>query len=154
MNAPGTESKPSPISGQGLFATRAFAAGEKLAAYQGTMLTSPPTVSAPGVPTYLVELRPGLWLDGASADNPARHANHSCAPNAEMVHDEASGHPWLVALQPIDAGTEITFDYGFSLAESLFHPCRCGAEACVGRIIAAPLRPALRRHLRFSRRRD
>ena len=39
MNAPGTESKPSPISGQGLFATRAFAAGEKLAAYHGTMLS-------------------------------------------------------------------------------------------------------------------
>ena len=154
MNAPGTESKPSPISGQGLFATHAFAGGERLAPYLGTPLTAPPSVSAPGEPTYLVEIRPGLWLDGASADNPARHANHSCAPNAELVHDDASGHPWLVALRPIEAGEEITFDYGFSLAESLFHPCRCGAEACVGRIIAAPLRPALRRHLRFSRRRD
>ena len=154
MNVPGTESKPSPISGLGLFATRAFAAGERIAPYRGTLLASPPAVNAPGQPTYLVEIQPGVWLDGAAADNPARHANHSCAPNAELILDAAAGHPWLVTLRPIAAHEEITFDYGFSLAESLFHPCQCGAATCVGRIIAAPLRPALRRHLRFSRRRD
>ncbi len=150
----GTAARPSPISGLGLFAVRAFAAGERIAPYLGRRLTAPPAHPTPGHPTYVVELSPGVWLDGDAADNPARHANHSCAPNAELIQDEAAGHPWLVAARPLAVGEEITFDYGFSLAESLFHPCRCGTPTCVGRIIAAPLRPALRRHLRFSRRRD
>jgi SET domain-containing protein len=154
VSAAGTEARASAISGQGLFARRDFAVGELIAAYAGTLLTAPPDVPTPGQPTYLVEIRPGVWLDGSAPDNPARFANHSCAPNAELVHDETAGHPWLVAHRAIAIGDEITFDYGFSLAESLFHPCRCGAPECVGRIIAAPLRPALRRHLRFSRRRD
>lgn len=154
MSAAGTESKPSPISGLGLFATRAFEAGERIAPYVGDRLSTPPAVSSPGQATYLVEISPGLWLDGSAPTNPARHANHACLPNAELILDAAAGHPWLVALRPLAAGDEITFDYGFSLAESLFHPCKCGASECVGRIIAAPLRAALRRHLRFSRRRD
>lgn len=154
MSAAGTESKPSPISGLGLFATRAFEAGERIAPYVGDRLSTPPAVSSPGQATYLVEISPGLWLDGSAPTNPARHANHACLPNAELILDAAAGHPWLVALRPLAPGDEITFDYGFSLAESLFHPCKCGAPECVGRIIAAPLRAALRRHLRFSRRRD
>lgn len=154
MSADGTETRASAISGRGLFALRTFAAGERIAAYTGVPLSEPPTEPMPGRPTYLVEIRPGTWLDGSVADNPARCANHSCNPNAELVLDESAGHPWLVAQRTIAAGEEITFDYGFSLAESLFHPCQCGAPECVGRIIAAPLRPALRRHLRFSRRRD
>jgi len=154
MSATGTESKPSPISGLGLFATRAFTTGERITAYGGVLLNTPPDVQTPGQPTYLLEIRPGLWLDGSAAENLARHANHSCLPNSELILDATAGHPWLVAFRPIGANEEITFDYGFSLAESLFHPCKCGAKDCVGRIIAAPLRPALRRHLRFSRRRD
>jgi SET domain-containing protein len=150
----GTVARPSSISGLGLFATRDFAVGERIAPYVGRRLTAPPAHPSPGHPTYVVELGPGVWLDGDAAENPARHANHSCDPNAELIQAEATEDLWLVASRPLASGTEITFDYGFSLAESLFHPCRCGAPACVGRIIAAPLRPALRRHLRFSRRRD
>ena len=104
------------------------------------------------------EVAAGLWLDGSVADNPARWANHSCEPNAELIWHGSVEGAWLTSLRPLLAGEEITFDYGFSLAESLFHPCACGTAACIGRIIAAPLRPALRRHLRrhlrFSRPRD
>jgi SET domain-containing protein len=154
MNAPGVESRPSPIAGLGLFALRPFAAGERLAPYVGTTTATPPDPGRPGAPTYTLELAPGLWLDGETATNPARSANHSCQPNAELVYDPAERAAWLTALAPVSAGEEITFDYGFSLAESLFHPCRCGAAGCVGRIIASPLRGTLRRHLRFSRPRD
>jgi len=60
----------------------------------------------------------------------------------------------LRATSQIIPGDEISFDYGFSLSESLFNPCTCGKMSCPGKIIAEPLRPALRRHLRFLRRRD
>lgn len=146
--------RPSPIAGLGLFAVRAFAPGERLAPYSGPTTTVPPSADASDGKIFALEIAPGRWLDGSGEDNPSRHANHACDPNAELIWQEAEGIAWLTALRPIAAGEEITFDYGFSLAESLFHPCACGAAECVGRIIATPLRPALRRHLRFSRPRD
>jgi hypothetical protein len=154
MNFPDVASRPSPIAGLGLFASRDFAAGERLAPYVGPMTSAPPSSSDTAGKVYALEVAPGRWLDGSSADNPCRHANHACHPNAELVWHDLESTAWLTALRPIAAGEEITFDYGFSLAESLFHPCACGAPDCVGRIIATPLRPALRRHLRFSRPRD
>ena len=154
MSEPDVASRPSPIAGLGLFATRAFASGERIAPYSGRISTQPPRTEASDGKVYALEITPGRWLDGATADNPARHANHACHPNAELVWHDGESAAWLTALKPIAVGDEITFDYGFSLAESLFHPCACGAADCVGRIIATPLRPALRRHLRFSRPRD
>ncbi|MFM8549655.1 MAG: SET domain-containing protein [Verrucomicrobiota bacterium] len=152
MNGPDVVARPSPIAGLGLFALRAFVAGERIAAYVGPVSARPPSDSGGGV--FALEISPGRWLDGGGPDNPARLANHSCAPTAELIWDEASGQAWLTASRPLAPGEEITFDYGFSLAESLRHPCRCGAPDCVGRIIAAPRRAALRRHMRFSRPRD
>ncbi len=146
MTAPGVERRASAIAGDGLFTTRAFRAGERLAPYLGAARPERPP-SADGR-VFALEIRPGLWIDGAAEDNPARWANHSCEATAELVWDEAYGTAWLTARHDLPAGQEITFDYGFSLAESLSQPCRCGSPACVGRIVAAPLRPALRRHLR------
>lgn len=153
MSTPGVVSRPSPIAGLGLFASRDFAAGERIVPYSGRMTDQPPPIGSDGK-VYALEVAPSLWLDGASGDNPARHANHACHPNAELAWQDREATAWLTALRAIAAGEEITFDYGFSLAESLFHPCACGASDCVGRIIATPLRSALRRHLRFSRPRD
>ena len=147
-------SRPSPIAGLGLFAVRDFTPGERISPYTGGMTSQPPTAASTQGKVYALEVAPGRWLDGSAEDNPARHANHACHPNAELIWDEQESAAWLTALKPIAAGSEITFDYGFSLADSLFHPCACGAPDCIGRIIAAPLRPALRRHLRFSRPRD
>ena len=146
--------RPSSISGQGLFATRPFSPGEIIAPYLGKILTSPPLKSSDTPPTYILEIKPGKWIDGSDLQNPARSANHSCEPNAELVMNESETFANLLALLPIHPGDEITFDYGFSLSESLFNPCTCGKMSCAGKIIATPLRPALRRHLRFLRRRD
>jgi SET domain-containing protein len=146
--------RPSAISGQGLFATRTFSPGEIIAPYLGKILTSRPVKSPESSLTYILEIKPGLWMDGADLQNPARAANHSCEPNAELVMDKTETFANLCALASILPGDEITFDYGFSLSESLFSPCSCGKMSCPGKIIASPLRPALRRHLRFLRRRD
>ncbi|NBV52052.1 MAG: SET domain-containing protein [Verrucomicrobia bacterium] len=154
MSFQDVESRPSPIAGLGLFARRDFAPGERISPYSGTVTGQPPSEASSDGKVYALEISPGRWLDGSSADNPSRHANHACHPNAELIWHDPESAAWLTALQPIAAGEEITFDYGFSLAESLFHPCACGAVDCAGRIIATPLRPALRRHLRFSRPRD
>ena len=154
MSAKDVESRPSCIAGLGLFAQRDFAPGERITPYSGKTTNQPPSEATSGGKVYALEISPGRWLDGSGADNPSRHANHACNPNAELTWHEPESMAWLTALRPVACGEEITFDYGFSLAESLFHPCACGAADCVGRIIATPLRPTLRRHLRFSRPRD
>jgi len=154
MSAADVESRPSPFAGLGLFAKREFTDGERISPYSGATTSEPPSSASSGGKVYALEIAPGRWLDGSSEDNPSRHANHACHPNAELIWHEEDSAAWLTARRPIAAGEEITFDYGFSLAESLFQPCACGAADCVGRIIATPLRPALRRHLRFSRPRD
>jgi hypothetical protein len=53
-----------------------------------------------------------------------------------------------VALRPIAAGEEITFDYSTCMVdEPALSACRCGAEVCRGRIGPfAELDPEWRRH--------
>ncbi len=57
--------------------------------------------------------------------------NHSCDPNSGF-----SGQVFLVAMRDIDAGEEITFDYGMTVSESagsdmVFRmACSCGSPLC------------------------
>lgn len=139
------------IHGNGLFASRAFAMGEPIAVYHGPVLSHRPVPDSEGL-VHAMELSPGRWIDGRNPDNAARFVNHSCDPNADAIPDGDVVR--LAARRPICAGEEITIDYGFGLADALDHPCRCGAPGCPGRIVAAPLRASLRRHLRPRKPRD
>jgi SET domain-containing protein len=146
MTAPGPG--PSPIHGTGLIARSSHRRGEILCHFTGPVATEPPPPLADGR-LFALELEPGRWINGSDPDNLARHANHSCDPSAEAVRD--GDRVALVARRDLVAGEEITFDYGFGLADALANPCRCGAAGCVGRMVAAPLRPLLRRQLRAPR---
>lgn len=139
---------PSRIHGIGLFARAVHRKGQELCAYTGPV-ASHPAAPGPDGRVFAMEIEPGRWVDGSGADNPARHANHSCNPSAEMVR--RGDRILLVALRDLEPGDEITFDYGYGLSDALAHPCRCGSEGCPGRIVAAPLRPLLRRQLRTRR---
>lgn len=147
----GVSPRTSRIHGMGLFAERNFAPGEVIAVYHGPIVSQAPTPDANGR-IYAMELSPGRWIDGSSADNLARHVNHSCDPNAEANADQATVR--LIARRLVSAGEEVTFDYGFGLADALIHACRCGTPSCPGRIVAEPLRASLRRHLRPRKPRD
>jgi SET domain-containing protein len=75
-------------------------------------------------------------IDGSVAWNPARFINHSCSPNCEAELDEEAGRIWIKALRDIKAGEELSFNYGYDIDDFEEHPCRCGASACVGYIVA------------------
>ena len=79
---------------------------------------------------------------------PRPRLNHSCAPNADA--ELLDGRIWIVANQPIAAGAEITFDYGYDLADYREHPCRCGSPECAGYILAAPLAERFRARTRSA----
>jgi SET domain-containing protein len=114
------------IHGYGVIAERDFAPGEVVAAVDGL--------------PWNAELedrddRYSLWLDDEwyfDMLDQTRWINHSCAPNCEIEGDirPDGSNPWahVVALRPIRAGEEITYDYGFSA--ELAEPCSCGAPTC------------------------
>lgn len=97
---------------------------------------------------YVFELNQRHDLDGRVAWNLARRINHSCAPNCES--QQSRGRIWIVAVRDIAPGEELTYDYGFSLAEHRDHPCRCGAAECAGFILAKGQRWRLRRPVKTA----
>jgi len=98
--------------------------------------------------TFIFELDDQWDIDGAAGWNPARFLNHSCGPNcdAELI----DGQIWIVARHDIDAGEEITFNYGYDWEDFREHPCHCGAPDCVGYIVAEEFFAALRDRLRLG----
>lgn len=63
-------------------------------------------------------------------DEPARLLNHSCDPNLG-IRDNAFGAFDFLALRPIAAGEELTWDYATSEYHSIAVPeCHCGATTC------------------------
>jgi len=57
----------------------------------------------------------------------------------------ADGRIWIVAVRPIAAGEELTFNYGYDLVDYRDYPCRCGAVNCVGYIVAEELFDSVRK---------
>jgi len=103
---PGVEVRPSPIEGLGLFAARAFAAGEVVAVLGGRVVDDAGWAEAAAsgpVSGYAIGEGRHLVQD---ANDRARFGNHSCDPTTWLV-DEVT----LVARRPVAAGEELTSDY-------------------------------------------
>ncbi len=88
------------IHGKGLFASHKLSGGELIGIYEGE------TVTEDGMHVLWVEQDDGQWT-GYNGTNALRYMNHSSSPNAEMDGVEC------YAARPIEAGEEITIDYGW-----------------------------------------
>jgi len=99
-----------------------------------------------GAAVYIFTLNKRQDLDGAKPWNTARLINHSCDPNCESF--VMRGKVWIYSKRDIQAGEELTFNYGFGLETWEDHPCRCGAARCIGYILDEQFWPALRRTLK------
>lgn len=133
------ELRPSPIHGDGAFATRPIAQGTRIIEYAGERITKSESIRRcqQGNP-FIFYLDDSCDLDGSADTNPARFINHSCAPNCDA--ELMDGHIWLIAKRDIAAGEEITFDYGFDRVDYRDYPCHCGTPNCYGYIVANELR--------------
>jgi hypothetical protein len=115
--------------GAALFAARDIAAGTTVLLIEGTLQRHPTRYS------IQLDVDVHIEADGTLPDaemrrmHPWRFLNHSCDPNA-TVQARA-----LVALRPIAAGEQITFDYT-TTEGSMTEPfdCLCGASGCVGTV--------------------
>ena len=136
------EFRPSPIQGLGTFAAAPIRAGQLLIEYLGERITKTEAIlrCEAGNP-FIFELDDEWDIDGGVGWNPARFLNHSCAPNCDAEYIE--GQVWIVARREISPGEELTFNYGYDWEDYREHPCRCGASACVGYIVAEEFFPML-----------
>jgi SET domain len=134
----------SAISGRGMFATRAYAAGDVICRLEGSVKKGP--VTSDTGPNW-IGIGPNLWIDPKS---PLDFINHSCEPNAAFGRKRQ-----LVALAPIAAEDEITFDYSTSETDPDWTmDCSCGTPSCrrglfaiqhsfVGAVDAPPASPLM-----------
>ncbi|MGE9267243.1 MAG: SET domain-containing protein [Verrucomicrobiales bacterium] len=146
------EVRESAIHGSGVYAARDLVAEERIVEYVGELI--PKEVSekraqaqaakaaASGeAAVYIFNLSKKWDLDGSFDWNPARLINHSCDPNCEAFTE--GKRIFIYAKRAIQAGEELTFDYGFELETYADHPCLCGAENCVGYIVGSDYRDDL-----------
>lgn len=139
--------QPSAIHGTGVFARRPIPKGTRIIEYKGRRLAKTQLIEeaqrGERMLTYVLNLDAERAVDGAEGGNDARFVNHSCGPNCEIyIFDEI---PYVYAMHDIAAGAELTFDYNLqsastqhlslTLSRQLF-PCRCGAAACRGTLVA------------------
>jgi len=135
--------EPSGIHGRGGFAVRDVPAGTRLIEYLGERITKAESQRrcAAGNP-FIFHLDEQADLDGDVDWNPARWLNHSCEPNCDA--EEEDGRIWIVTTRAVAADEELTFNYGYDLADYRDFPCRCGTPACVGFMVAEEYFPVVR----------
>jgi SET domain-containing protein len=126
------EVRASPIEGLGVFAARAFRAGERI---RRINIVREITAEAP-LREELGERQDHCdYPDGRVVllGFPDRHTNHSCDPTAWVLYQGEGA--WLVARRAIAAGEEITCDYNINVTGGSSWPCHCGAARCRGETV-------------------
>ncbi len=128
---PDIVARASSIEGLGLFAARAFLAGQRIAPVTVVREVTPET---PIREDFGERIEHCAYPDGRTVliGFPERHVNHSCDPNAWERFE--GGAASLVARRAIASGDEITIDYNVNITEGTSWPCHCGAGRCRGEV--------------------
>ena len=131
------------IHGTGAFARLAIPKGVRVIEYVGERIDKEESLRrCMRNNPFIFTLDDSSDLDGDMAWNPARFLNHSCEPNCESINEDSE--IWIVSTQDIQAGDEVTFNYGFDLESYRDHACLCGKPGCVGWIVAEEFHEQLR----------
>ncbi len=70
-------------------------------------------------------------IDGSPRSNAARYINHSCQPNAKAYRTGA--RVWIWSIRAIEAGEEITYDYGKRYFNEQIEPNGCKCDECAAK---------------------
>jgi SET domain-containing protein len=124
----------SPIDRQGLFAATDIPRGTCIVEYRGEMISKGESARRLAqYNVYIVYLNEQYDIDGETLANTARYINHSCDPNCTVEYTTET--LWIVALKHIQAGEELSCNYGYDARDYDKFPCRCGATMCCGYIL-------------------
>lgn len=111
-------------AGLGLFAGEAIPKGACVIEYVGREVSKEESETSKS--KYLFEISKDKTIDGKPAINKAGYINHSCQPNCET--QISKGRIFVMAIRPIKAGDELTYDYGEEYCLEHCVPCRCPAK--------------------------
>jgi uncharacterized protein len=133
---------PTANTGKAVFAGRTYRRGDLILVIAGPISSR--------FTRYTVPIDERLAIDPLAVDNFSAYLNHSCEPNAGIRN-----RTLVVALRDVARGEEVTIDYAMIVGEYGNETteeelaCRCGGQACRGRLGAYDRLPAdLRRRYR------
>ena len=139
------EIRGSAIAGQGAFAIRPIATGERLIEYTGERISHAVAdaryddESMAEHHTFLFAVTDRTVIDATHGGNEARFINHSCDPNCDIEVFPTNYAIRLVANRDIFPGDAVTIDYEMTeedlVAQGGAFECACGAMNCRGRVI-------------------
>jgi hypothetical protein len=120
-------------NGVGVFAGERISVGEEILTFLGPLIDrrDMPEIHSQDEDYYLqvdddVFLGPSGWIDD--------FINHSCDPNSGVVIEDMVSK--LVAIQNINRGDEIRFDYSTTMYKPiLVMKCWCGSPLCRGEVV-------------------
>lgn len=114
-------------TGLGFFTLEPISADKRIIEYIGLILTREEADKTSN--KYLMKLDEEYLIDGSPRTNNARYINHSCQPNARPYRSGV--RVWIWSLNDIEAGEEITIDYGKSYFDDFIKPKGCKCVKCV-----------------------
>lgn len=113
--------------GRGVFATEDLVPGQQIGRLSGSLMTFREAVDLGERTMYVIQLGQNLYV---YPDLPFLLLNHACVPNAGIKENI-----FVVAINPIRAGEEITIDYSTTMWEQhSVMDCSCGLPQCRGKI--------------------
>lgn len=113
--------------GRAVFAVRPIRRGEVIAAFDGPILDENFEDWTDDLLSHAIQFDKEKWRDSRGL---ARWVNHSCDPNCGIKSLFK-----IVAMRPIEAGEEITWDYEMTEKSWWWRmKCKCGSPLCRKRI--------------------
>jgi SET domain-containing protein len=118
------------ITGLGFFTLKPIPNDKKIIEYIGLILTKEEADKKGG--KYLMAIDEEYRIDGSPRSNKARYINHSCQPNAKAY--KSGIRVWIWSIRDIEAGEEITYDYGKEYFNDFIKSIGCKCAKCVKQI--------------------
>lgn len=118
-------------AGLGIFAEESIKRGTWLMEYVGKVISGKKEVEEYPENKYLFETSKTRMIDGATRSNTARYFNHSCKPNCEV--DIISGRVFIKTIKKVEAGEELTYDYGEEYVDEYIKPYGCRCLSCLSK---------------------
>jgi SET domain-containing protein len=116
-------------SGLGLFTEQSIPKGRFVIEYWGELLTDEEANRVGG--KYLFEIGNGKTVNGVTRKNSARYINHCCKPNCQSR--TVGNRVFIYAIESIEAGQELTYDYGKEYVRFYIKPYGCRCRVCLRR---------------------
>lgn len=127
MSDAGVEVRASPIHGQGVFATRAYLAGERVLPIDDTRVVTDDAPLDPAKGEF-EHHQDYLGTHDVLMQEPERYINHCCEPNSYVKTFD--GIRWVVAYRDVSPGDEITYDYCINSYGDDVCECACSHAKC------------------------